>query len=83
MIEIRMPKLGMDMTTAKVLRWLTAPGSRVAKGECLAEIETDKVTLELEAPESGVLQQVVVPAGGTVEAGQLLAVISQEEQYEP
>ena len=75
MIEIRMPKLGMDMTTAKVLRWLTVPGRRVAKGECVVEIETDKVTLELEAPESGVLREGLVPAGETLEAGQVLAVI--------
>jgi pyruvate/2-oxoglutarate dehydrogenase complex dihydrolipoamide acyltransferase (E2) component len=75
MVEMRMPKLGMDMTSGKVLKWLVPPGSRVTKGESIAEIETDKVTVCLEAPESGLLREVVAPAGTIVEAGQTLAVI--------
>jgi len=74
-IELRMPKLGMDMTSAKVLQWLVSPGRQVTKGESLAEVETEKVTVLLEAPESGVLREVLAPAGVTVEAGQILAVI--------
>ena len=52
--EVIMPALGVAQETGKVLRWLKAEGESIAKGEPLLEIETDKVTVELEAPAEGV-----------------------------
>jgi pyruvate dehydrogenase E2 component (dihydrolipoamide acetyltransferase) len=69
--EVIMPALGMAQETGKVLRWLKAEGETVAKGEPLLEVETDKVTLELEAPADGVVAALRaegddVPVGETV-----------------
>jgi pyruvate dehydrogenase E2 component (dihydrolipoamide acetyltransferase) len=73
MIEIRMPQIASDMTEADLLTWLVAPGDAVAAGDVIAEIETDKSTVELEAPESGTLAEIIVPAGTlAVKVGELL-----------
>lgn len=71
-----MPALGMAQETGKVLRWLKAEGETITKGEPLLEIETDKATLELEAPASGVLAQVHAAAGSVVPVGQVIGVIA-------
>ena len=65
-----MPALGMAQETGKVLRWLKAEGDRVVKGEPLLEIETDKVTVELEAPADGTLAGVSAAEGDEVPVGQ-------------
>jgi pyruvate/2-oxoglutarate dehydrogenase complex dihydrolipoamide acyltransferase (E2) component len=52
-VLLRLPKLGMEMTEAVLVRWLVEDGSTVAKGQPLYEIETDKVANEIEAPASG------------------------------
>src|SRR3990172_2554687 len=70
-----MPALGMAQETGKVLRWLRREGDAVTKGEPLLEIETDKATVELEAPESGTLAQVSVGEGETVPVGRVIATI--------
>src|SRR5260370_38831666 len=54
-----MPKLGYDMTEGKLLRWLKYEGDSVKAGEAIFEIETDKVTLEVEASDSGILQHIL------------------------
>ena len=74
--QVIMPALGMAQESGKVLRWLKAEGQAVAKGEPLLEIETDKVTVSLEAPESGTLAQVTAAEGETVPVGQVIAVIA-------
>ena len=56
--NVIMPALELAQETGKLLRWIKAPGDMVRKGEPIAEIETDKVTVELEAPASGILQDV-------------------------
>ena len=53
--SVIMPALELAQETGKVIRWLKAPGDAVVKGEPLLEIETDKVTTEIEAPVSGIL----------------------------
>ena len=53
-----MPALELAQETGKVLRWLKAPGDAVSKGEPIVEVETDKVTVEIEAPAAGVLRAV-------------------------
>ena len=59
-----MPALELAQETGKVMRWLKSPGDTVRKGEPIVEIETDKVTVEIEAPASGVLREVSAQAGG-------------------
>ena len=73
--NVIMPALGMAQETGKVLRWLRREGDAVTKGEPLLEIETDKATVELEAPESGTLAQVSVGEGETVPVGRVIATI--------
>ena len=73
--EVIMPALGMAQETGKVLRWLKAEGETVAKGEPLLEIETDKVTVEVEAPAGGTLSGIVAADGAEVPVGQAIAVI--------
>jgi pyruvate dehydrogenase E2 component (dihydrolipoamide acetyltransferase) len=73
MPEIIMPKAGDAMTEGKVVRWYKQPGDPVKKGEAVAEIETDKVNLDLEAEESGVLGQHAAKEGEMVPVGGILA----------
>jgi len=70
-----MPALELAQETGKVLRWLKAPGDPVAKGEAIAEIETDKVTIELEAPASGILGELAAQEGDVVPVGRAIATI--------
>jgi pyruvate dehydrogenase E2 component (dihydrolipoamide acetyltransferase) len=74
--KVIMPALELAQETGKVLRWLKAPGDTVTRGEPIAEIETDKVTVELEAPASGVLRDVSAGEGDVVPVGQTIAVIA-------
>ena len=71
-----MPALELAQETGKVLRWIQAPGDTVRKGEPLVEIETDKVTVEIEAPASGVLTSVTAQEGDVVPVGQTIALIA-------
>ncbi|MDR7492422.1 MAG: dihydrolipoamide acetyltransferase family protein [Armatimonadota bacterium] len=70
-----MPALGLAQDTGKVLRWLRAEGETVTRGEPLVEVETDKVTVEVEAPASGVLAGVRARPGDVVPVGHPVAVI--------
>jgi pyruvate dehydrogenase E2 component (dihydrolipoamide acetyltransferase) len=70
-----MPALELAQETGKVLRWLKNPGDRVSKGEPIVEIETDKVTVEVEAPAAGVLGDVTAQAGDVVPVGTAIALI--------
>ena len=74
--QVVMPQLGMTMTEGAVLRWLKGPGDRVEKGEPLFEVQTDKVEMEVEAPCSGVLTEVLVPVEQVVPVGSPVAVIT-------
>ena len=71
-----MPALELAQETGKVLRWMKAPGDTVRKGEPLVEIETDKVTVEIEAPASGILTSVTAQEGDVVPVGQTIALIA-------
>jgi pyruvate dehydrogenase E2 component (dihydrolipoamide acetyltransferase) len=75
-INVIMPALELAQETGKVLKWLKAPGDAVVKGEPLLEIETDKVTVEVEAPASGVLRDVTARVGDVVPVGKTIAVIA-------
>ncbi|MGC8626373.1 MAG: dihydrolipoamide acetyltransferase family protein [Acidimicrobiales bacterium] len=75
MADVLMPRLSDTMEEGTVARWLKHPGDPVKKGDVLAEIETDKATMDLEAYEEGVLQEILVGEGATVAIGQRIAVI--------
>src|SRR3989442_15837892 len=73
--DVIMPALEMAQETGKILHWLKAPGDAVRKGEPIVEIETDKVTVEIEAPASGILRDVTARAGDVVPVGKTIALI--------
>src|SRR3712207_4473091 len=75
--EIKLPRLGQGMESGTVVRWLKQEGDRVEKGEPLYELDTEKVTQEVEADASGVLLKIAVPEG-EVPVGQTIAVIGEE-----
>ncbi len=75
--EIKVPALGESITEATVAKWMKAVGEAVAADEPLVELETDKVTLEVNAPAAGVLSDIAAPEGSEVEVGALLGVIGK------
>lgn len=79
MSEITMPRLSDTMEEGTIGRWLKKLGDEVKKGDILAEIETDKATMDLEAYESGSLHQILVQEGETVPIGQAVALIGSGE----
>jgi len=76
MTDIMTPALGESVTEATVARWAKKPGDRVAKDEVLVELETDKVNLEVGAPEAGVLSDILAEEGATIGPGTVLGHIS-------
>ena len=74
--NVIMPALELAQETGKVLRWMKAPGDTVRKGEPIVEIETDKVTVEIESPASGILSRVTAQEGDVVPVGQTIALIA-------
>ena len=75
--EIKVPTLGESVTTATVARWMKQPGEAVAADEPLVELETDKVTVEVPSPASGVLTSIGVASGATVNVGAILGQIAE------
>lgn len=73
---VAMPKLGFDMAEGTLVRWVIAEGGEVAKGAVLAEIETDKATVEVESSASGILYRRLVEEGAVVPVGTAIAVIA-------
>lgn len=81
--EVIMPALGIAQDTGKVIQWLKTEGDEVTEGEPLLEIETDKATVEIEAPASGVLANVTAGEGAEVPVGQTIATIVAEGEAVP
>ena len=73
--EIIVPTLGESVTEATVAKWFKQPGDAVKADEALVELETDKVTVEVNAPAAGVLSEQLVKAGGNVSVGAVLGKI--------
>ncbi len=73
--DVIMPALGMAQETGILLQWLKAAGETVTQGEPLMEVETDKATVEIEAPASGILARVIANPGDEIPVGQVIAVI--------
>jgi pyruvate dehydrogenase E2 component (dihydrolipoamide acetyltransferase) len=80
--EIKLPRLGQGMESGTIVKWLKSEGERVEKGEPLYELDTDKVTQEVEADASGVLLQIAVQEG-EVPVGRTIAVIGEEGEEVP
>ena len=74
-IEVLLPQWGMGMSEGTITTWLKAVGDQVTEDEALAEVEAEKVEETLEAPATGTLTEIVVPAGETVEVRTVVAYI--------
>ncbi len=72
-VDVIMPKLGLTMEEGTLVRWLKSPGDSIRAGEALFEVETDKVTLEVEATTTGILYEIVAGEGATVPVGAVVA----------
>src|SRR6478672_6794145 len=83
MPEITMPKLSDTMTEGTLVSWKKKKGDKVSAGEVLADIETDKATMEWESPEDGTLTEVYIEEGGKVEVGEKIAFIGTEGEAAP
>jgi pyruvate dehydrogenase E2 component (dihydrolipoamide acetyltransferase) len=83
MPEIQMPKLSDTMTEGTLVTWKKKKGDKVSAGEVLAEIETDKATMEWESPEDGTLSEIYVEEGGKVNVGDKIAFIGGEVEKAP
>src|SRR5678815_3748396 len=78
--EITMPQLSDTMTEGTVVKWLKKEGDKVKSGEVIAEIETDKATMEMEAFEGGVISKITAPEGTKVAVGQTIAIIGSGKE---
>ncbi|MCL4505454.1 MAG: 2-oxo acid dehydrogenase subunit E2 [Chloroflexi bacterium] len=81
--EITMPQMGFDMTEGVIANWLKAEGETVKKGDAIAEIETDKTTIQIEAFGGGVLRKIVAPAGAKVPVGDVIGIIADPGEALP
>ena len=81
--EVTMPAMGADMTEGTVVKWLKNEGDEVARGDKLAEIETDKTVVEMEAYNAGILRQIVLGDGTKAPVGSLLAYIGDADDELP
>ena len=78
--EVMMPKLSPTMEEGQVARWLKKEGDRVSMGEPLAEIDTDKATMEMQALSNGVLRKILIKEGESAPLGQLIAIIGEPDE---
>src|SRR5437879_11015244 len=83
MPEIQMPKLSDTMTEGTLVAWKKKKGDQVSAGEVIAEIETDKATMEWESPEDGTLTEIYVEEGGKVNVGDKIGFIGGEGEEAP
>ena len=78
--KVVMPKLSEQMESGKIIKWLKKEGDRVQSGDILAEVETDKADVEMEAFGAGVLRKIIVTAGSKAPVGSLIAVIADANE---
>lgn len=78
--EVTMPQMGADMTEGTLIRWLKQVGDHIERGDILAEIETDKATVELEAYEAGDLLKQLVAEGEEVPVGEVIAILGEASE---
>src|SRR5215813_468629 len=77
-IEVQMPRLSDTMEEGKILKWLKKVGDKIEVGDIIAEVETDKADMEMEALDAGVLVEIRVPEGETAPVGGVIAVLSED-----
>jgi pyruvate dehydrogenase E2 component (dihydrolipoamide acetyltransferase) len=80
MHTVVMPKMGDTMEEGKIITWHKHEGDKIAKGDALAEIETEKVNIEAEAFAAGVLRKIIAPEGATIPVGQAIALIGEPNE---
>src|SRR5215213_5250024 len=78
--KVIMPKLSPTMEEGQISRWLKKEGDKVSMGEPLAEIDTDKATMEMQALGNGVLRKILINEGQAAPLGQLIAVIGEPDE---
>ena len=78
--KVIMPKLSPTMEEGQISRWLKKEGDKVSMGEPLAEIDTDKATMEMQALSNGVLRKIIIQAGESAPLGQMIAVIGEPDE---
>src|SRR5947199_5558990 len=78
--QVVMPKLSPTMEEGQIARWLKQEGDKVSMGEPLAEIDTDKATMEMQALSNGVLRKILIKEGESVPLGQMIAVIGEPDE---
>ena len=78
--KIVMPPLGETMDEGKIIQWLKKEGDTVKRGDALLEVETDKVTIEVEAFGSGILRKIIVEEGKTVPVGEIIGIIANSDE---
>jgi pyruvate dehydrogenase E2 component (dihydrolipoamide acetyltransferase) len=76
-VKVIMPQAGQDLETGTVRHWLKTEGDAVVKGQSIVEVETEKITIEVEAPASGVLLRIVVPEDTEAPVFSTIAIIGQ------
>jgi len=82
-IDVYMTQLSPTMTDGKIARWLKKEGDELTSGEVMAEIETDKATMEMEVVDEGILHQILQPEGAVVPVGSPIAIIAEEDEEVP
>jgi len=82
-IDLFMTQLSPTMTEGKIARWLKKEGDELVSGEVMAEVETDKATMEMEVVDEGVLHKIISPAGSVVPVGSAIAVIAEDGEEIP
>ncbi len=83
MNEVTMPSMGADMTEGTIVKWLKSEGDEIKRGDKLAEIETDKTVVEMEAYSEGLLRKLVASEGDLVQVGQVIAYIGGADEEVP
>src|SRR5207248_8323157 len=78
--EVVMPKLSPTMEEGQLTRWLKKEGDKVSMGEPLAEIDTDKATMEMQALSNGVLRKILVQEGESAPLGQPIAIVGEADE---
>ena len=76
-VELKLQALSDEMEYGTIARWLRAAGDRVSAGEVVVEVEAEKVTIELEAPVTGVLERIVAVEGDEIRVGSTIAVFAE------
>ena len=80
-VTLKLTRVGMTMEEATIVRWAKQPGDTFAEGEVLYEIETEKVTQEVEAPGTGTLVEILAPEGSDIAVGDNVCVVDTESPH--